>query len=190
MLKLIDGMLLYHGSYCEVSSPDLEKCAAFKDFGKGFYLTSSKEQAESFIRTSLKKAKAQGVIDEAQNYGVISTFRYSKKDNILDYTFANADADAEWLHCVVRHRKEDTFPEKVDELKQYDIIGGKIADDATNVTIITYLVGAYGTIGTEDADALCIGRLIPERLKDQYCFRTENALKTLTFVESEQVWKN
>lgn len=33
MLELFDGMLLYHGSYCEVRTPDLEKCAAFKDFG-------------------------------------------------------------------------------------------------------------------------------------------------------------
>lgn len=40
MLELSDGMLLYHGSYCEVKTPDLAKCAAFKDFGKGFYLTS------------------------------------------------------------------------------------------------------------------------------------------------------
>ena len=65
MLELTEGMLLYHGSYCEVKTPELEKCAAFKDFGKGFYVTSSKEQAEKFIRTSLRrKAKAQGGIDE------------------------------------------------------------------------------------------------------------------------------
>ena len=31
MLELSDGMLLYHGSYCEVKTPDLAKCASFKD---------------------------------------------------------------------------------------------------------------------------------------------------------------
>ena len=29
MLKLKDGLILYHGSYCEVKEPDLAKCAKF-----------------------------------------------------------------------------------------------------------------------------------------------------------------
>lgn len=41
MLELKEGMLLYHGSYTEVSKIDLSKCIAGKDFGKGFYTTSS-----------------------------------------------------------------------------------------------------------------------------------------------------
>jgi hypothetical protein len=188
MLELSDGMLLYHGSYCEVKTPDLAKCAAFKDFGKGFYLTSSKEQAENFINTALKKAKAQGVIDETQEYGVISTFQYHANERLANYIFCDADAD--WLHCVVGHRKTNTFSAVVEQMKKYDIIAGKIADDATNVTILTYLVGAYGTIGSEEADGLCISRLIPERLRDQFCFRTDAGVKSLSFVESEQIWKN
>lgn len=27
MLDLSDGLLLYHGSYCEVKEPDITKCA-------------------------------------------------------------------------------------------------------------------------------------------------------------------
>ena len=59
MLELKDGFVLYHGSYCEVKAPDLGKCAKRKDFGQGFYLTTSKEQAESFLRTSITKANAE-----------------------------------------------------------------------------------------------------------------------------------
>lgn len=188
MLELSDGMLLYHGSYCEVKTPDLAKCADFKDFGKGFYLTSCKEQAVNFINTSLKKAKFQGIIAEDQGYGVISSFCYHQSEGITDYIFQ--DADAGWLHCVVGHRKANTFQNVVNDMKKYDIIAGKIADDATNVTILTYLIGAYGTIGTKEADELCIGRLIPERLENQFCFRTDAGLKCLSFVESEQIWKN
>jgi hypothetical protein len=188
VLELTDGMLLYHGSYCEVKTPELTKCASFKDFGRGFYLTSSREQAENFINTSLRKAKAQGLVEETQNYGVLSTFCFHQRDAVSCYLFQNADAD--WLHCVVGHRKSNTFPNVVDMMKKYDVIGGKIANDATNVTILTYLVGAYGTIGSAEADNLCIGRLIPERLKDQFCFRTDVGLECLSFVESEQIWKN
>ena len=63
MLELKDGFVLYHGSYCEVKAPDLGKCAKRKDFGQGFYLTTSKEQAESFLRTSIAKAIATGTIE-------------------------------------------------------------------------------------------------------------------------------
>ena len=45
MLEVKDGLVLYHGSYCEVKAPDLAKCTKRKDFGQGFYLTTSKEQA-------------------------------------------------------------------------------------------------------------------------------------------------
>ena len=69
MLEVKDGFILYHGSYCEVKEPDLAKCAKRKDFGQGFYLTSSREQAESFLRTSIAKASVAGKVDEDQNYG-------------------------------------------------------------------------------------------------------------------------
>ena len=54
--ELKDGLKLYHGSYCQIMSPDIAKCLPFKDFGKGFYLTTSKRQAEDFSRLSLRKA--------------------------------------------------------------------------------------------------------------------------------------
>lgn len=95
-----DGLILYHGSYCEVKEPDLTKCSKRKDFGQGFYLTSSKEQAESFLKTSIAKAVA----------------------------------------------------------------AGKIADD------------------------FCIKQLLPNKLKDQYCFKTNSAIECLKFIESEKIW--
>lgn len=188
MRKLVDGMLLFHGSYCEISAPDLEKCAPYKDFGKGFYLTSSYEQAKNFINTSLKKAKAQKLVNEAQAYGVVTTFQYSESDVTKIKNFNSADS--EWLHCIVAHRKNKTFPDIMEELKKYDIITGKIADDATNFTILAYIAGTYGDIGTAEADNLCISRLLPERLEDQYCFRTEKAIACLKYVESEKICRS
>ena len=138
MLELKDGFVLYHGSYCEVKEPDLAKCAKRKDFGQGFYLTTSKEQAESFLRTSIVKAIATGTIE-----------------------------------C---------------EMAKYDIIAGKIADDATNATLTAYLAGAFGTAGDQEADDFCIKQLLPNKLKDQYCFKTEAAIECLKFVKGEKIW--
>lgn len=49
--ELEDNILLYHGSYCEVQFPGIEKCAKYKDFGQGFYLTTSKKQAAKLQTT-------------------------------------------------------------------------------------------------------------------------------------------
>ena len=39
-------MRLYHGSNVKIDSINLAMCRPYKDFGKGFYLTDMKEQAE------------------------------------------------------------------------------------------------------------------------------------------------
>ena len=104
MLELKDGFVLYHGSYCEVKDPDLARCAKRKDFGQGFYLTTSKEQAESFLRTSIAKAIATGTIGEGQKFGYISTFEFKFSGKLETHIFENADV--EWLHCIAAHRKK------------------------------------------------------------------------------------
>jgi hypothetical protein len=73
MPELKKGMRLYHGSYCEVSDPDLSKCARYKDFGQGFYLTSSREQALRFSKISTTKAVGRNLI-QPQRYGVVSVY--------------------------------------------------------------------------------------------------------------------
>jgi len=186
MQELFDGLTLYHGSYCEVKQPDFQQGARYKDFGQGFYLTSSKEQAESFIRTSVKKAALSGKVYENQNFGFVSVFRFSMNEVLNIWIYPDADID--WLHCVVGHRRKNTFSEIVNEMKKYDIIAGKIANDNTNATIAAYMALAYGEIGTKAADDMCISLLLPERLQDQFCFRTDIALKSVKFVESEKIW--
>lgn len=186
MLELVNEMTLYHGSYCEVQIPQLEKCARRKDFGRGFYLTSSKEQAISFLNTSIVKASANGSIEKEQDFGYISTFKVIIKRDLNTHIFQNADAD--WLHCIASHRKKNSFCEIENEMSKYDVIIGKIADDATNTTLTAYIGGAFGKMGSEEADDFCIRQLLPNKLKDQYCFKTEAALECLCFVEGEKIW--
>ena len=186
MLEIKDGLILYHGSYCEVKEPDLKKCAKRKDFGQGFYLTTSKEQAKSFLKTSIAKARATGQISEDQNYGYISVFEIKLFNQLQTHIFNSADVN--WLHCVAAHRKKKLFIEVESEMEKYDIIAGKIADDATNATLTAYLAGAFGTAGGEDADDFCIKQLLPDKLKDQYCFKTDAAIECLKFLEGEKIW--
>lgn len=43
-------MILYHGSNIAIEKIDLEKSKPYKDFGKGFYLSESEEQAMDMAR--------------------------------------------------------------------------------------------------------------------------------------------
>lgn len=43
-------MIVYHGSYCKIERPLLSFSREKLDFGKGFYLTPIREQAERWCR--------------------------------------------------------------------------------------------------------------------------------------------
>ena len=187
MNNLAGGQILYHGSYIVVDKPLLEKCAPRKDFGRGFYLTTSLEQARSFARLSVRKARSNGLSLPDEMTGHVSMFRYEvDQAHPLDM-LSFETADAAWLHCVVAHRKEQLFTDVSTAMARYDVISGKIANDQTNATIVAYMGGIFGVPGSDAADEMCIRLLIPERLHDQHCFRTEKALASLAFVGSESV---
>ena len=48
-------MILYHGSNLKISKIDLSKCRPYKDFGKGFYCTTIKKQAEFMAERVVKR---------------------------------------------------------------------------------------------------------------------------------------
>lgn len=185
MLSLNTPITLYHGSYVVVQEPDLMRCKPRKDFGRGFYLTSSRAQAESFARTVAQRSNRRHP-DSTRDYGVLSFFTFEPSSNLRVKVFSTADA--EWLHCVAAHRGARSMATVVDELAIYDVIAGKVANDQTNATLLAYIGGLYGNPGNSLADEVCIRLLIPNRLQDQACFRTERALRCLSFVGSERVW--
>ena len=76
---------------------------------------SSKEQAESFLRTSIAKAIATGTIEEGQKFGYISTFEFNLSGNLETHIFEKADVD--WLHCIAAHRKKKMFIEVEREME-------------------------------------------------------------------------
>lgn len=170
---LKNGMLLYHGSYTEVQDISLEKCSRGKDFGKGFYLTSDLNQARSFIKTALKKAKAIGEAPADQDYGFVSSFRFIEPDErIISHVFDSASR--EWLWFISQNRRShlaNLIKDRIDpEIFNAEIIIGKIANDTTNPVITAYLNGLYGDILSTEAIDFAIKQLMPDHLVDQYCF--------------------
>lgn len=187
MIELQDEMFLYHGSYTAIPKIDLKRCFGGLDFGRGFYLTSSYEQAYNYVQLSVRKAMRIGNIPEDFNLedGQISVYKFHYDPNLLAYCFQGASI--EWLHFVAANRKKDLFPQLLRKYSTIDIIGGKIADDQTARTLQRYISSTdFGIPGTPEADKTTIKKLLPNRLKDQFCFRTQDAVDQLEFIRSDR----
>lgn len=187
MIALNNGMLLYHASYAEIKDIDLKYCKKGLDFGQGFYTTSSYLQAYNYVLQAVKKRNFQRYSSNEvmqPEDGRINIYRFHDDVNLFIHCFQEADID--WLHFVSSNRDKGLFPKAIQELKAADVIGGKIADDRTRRTLIDYINGAYGKPGTLRADQLALEMLLPNRLKDQFCFRTEESIQSLEFIRSER----
>jgi hypothetical protein len=186
MIQLSDNMLLYHGSYTAISDIQLSKCSAGLDFGTGFYVTSSFEQAWRYVPSAVKKNIRRRVLPTEFDVrdGCVSVYRFHANPALLLHCFQ--DADANWLHFVAANRNDRLFVDEREQLSAMDILGGKIANDNTAATLNAYISGDYGVPGTARTDSFTLEGLLTDRLKDQFCFRTELALASLEFLRSER----
>ena len=155
-------MILYHGSNVEVKEPILLKVQRELDFGRGFYTTSDMEQA---ARWAERTAKRRG---ESNAFVTVYEVKDDELKNIRLLSFDSPNV--EWLNLVVKNRKGEYIA------GDWDIISGPVADDQTAQVIDLYLEGAY-----DEEEA--IRRFLTQRLKDQYAFKTNEALKLLIFKE-------
>jgi len=157
-------MRLYHGSNVKVEKPQLIEQTRGLDFGSGFYLTTSKAQAERFSEIVYKrKANGSTVIN-------VYEFDMDIAAGALDiYKFACADKV--WLNFVAENRLR-TYNGKI-----YDLVIGAVANDTVMPTIQLYLNGFIN----EEAALIT---LKSSNLADQICLKTEKSLMLLKYIES------
>lgn len=155
-------MILYHGSNVEVKEPILLKVQRELDFGKGFYTTSDMEQA---ARWAWRTAKRRG---ESSAFVTVYEVNEDELKNIRLLSFDSPNV--EWLNLVVKNRKGEYIA------GDWDIISGPVADDQTAQVIDLYLEGAY-----DEEEA--IRRFLTQKLKDQYTFKTKEAINLLKYKE-------
>ena len=159
-------MILYHGSNVEVKEPKLIPIDKSKDFGRAFYLTPIKEQAE---RMALRKKM---IFD---GIATVSVFEWNENIEGLNYRKFK-DADLEWLDLIINCRANMNYQHG------YDIVEGKIADDNVGMTVLFVLEG-----GMRKEDA--VKQLKYQKINSQIAFCTEKTLKDLKFIESYEVSK-
>ena len=155
-------MILYHGSNVEVREPQIIKSKRLLDFGTGFYLTSDYEQAKKWaMRTTARRE---------EGIPTISIFSIEKCEIEKLSTLIFDAANKEWLRYISMNRTDKYIEDS------YDLVIGPVANDQAIRTVNNYLKGYF------DED-IAIQLLLPQKLKDQYAFKTEKALSVLKFSE-------
>ena len=155
-------MILYHGSNMEVREPKLLASKRLLDFGTGFYLTSDYCQAKKWaVRTTARREEGAPVI---------SVFSFEETEVEILKTLTFESANKEWLRYISMNRTDKSAGDS------YDIVIGPVANDQAIRTVNNYLKGYFN----ED---IAIQLLLPQKLKDQYAFKTERALSILEFKE-------
>jgi len=157
---------LYHGSNVEVNNPKILSNLRALDFGAGFYLTSSKEQAAKWAKIVSRRRR--------KGKPTLNIFNYDEASLITLNVLRFETANEEWLDFVVSNRKE-LMPENL-----HDLVIGPVANDSTLPVIDDYMSGVY-------TKKEAVKRLLPQNLTDQYAFLTRNALELLSFEGSEML---
>jgi len=123
-------MQVFHGSYTKIESVDLSRCQTNKDFGKGFYVTKFRKQAEEWAEIIGKVNGTIGVVTEFTFYERAFTEESLKVLRFSKY-------DDEWFDFIILNRDLETTEQKHD----YDIIEGPVADDKVQRRINKFLEG-------------------------------------------------
>lgn len=151
-------MKLYHGTNVDFSEIDFSKSNRFKDFGKGFYLTDIRSQAEELAQ---KRAARDGGVPIVQEYEFDETLLSTSQLKVLHFE----EPTAEWADFIYKNRKRKAPYFQHD----YDVVIGPIADDG-----VAYLLDRYEE-GSYTIDELA-RELKYKRLNRQYYFGTAHSI--------------
>ena len=161
-------MKLYHGSHIEVKNPKILTSARVGDFGRGFYTTSSLEQARRWAQIRARQ--------EDVSAGIVTVF------DVPDSLFTHPElqiksfekADDAWLDFVLANRKD------VDFEHNFDLVRGPVANDRVYICLNMLEDGLADR-------ATVIAKLKTYVLADQILFHTAKSLLFLEYASTEEV---
>ena len=153
---------LYHGSTLSIEHPLAKVGRADLDFGRGFYLTSLRSQAEQWA------ARVQ--LLRASTTAWINVYEFDMDAAIkAGFKLLRFDAyDQHWLNFIVASRNGKQ------PWKDYDIIEGGVANDRVIDTIEDYL---NDIITIEQA----LGQLVYAQPNHQICLLNQQLILIIVF---------
>jgi len=152
-------IILYHGSNCDFDKVDISKSKDKRDFGKGFYTTTLREQAEDWAVALFDRYKGDGIFVYELELVLTEELLVKRFDGLSE----------EWLLMVQKNRTLGGIQHN------FDIVQGPVANDKTARTIALYIAGII------DANE-AIKRLRSNRINDQVSLHTSAALSRLKII--------
>lgn len=159
-------MKLYHGSLEQVDIPEIRESNHTLDYGKGFYATTSLEQAENWVK---RRAKEMGV-----GQGYVNVYEFNKSALRKMKSLIFHQPTEEWVDFVHQNRTVKGFQH------DYDIVYGPVANDRVYAAFALY---EGGVLNKQEL----IRELRTYKLVDQYLFHTSPALQYLSFIKAKEV---
>ncbi|MBR2288948.1 MAG: DUF3990 domain-containing protein [Clostridia bacterium] len=158
-------MIVYHGSSMVVDHPDVTHSYRPLDFGKGFYVTTVKTQAERWAR---RKALLVGSQSPVLNI-------YQMNLNTEDFCVKTFDDMSDWIDFVCRCRDGH------DDFQKYDVIIGKVANDKVFRVVDMYRMGIWDK-------QRALNEIRAYENYDQIAFITQKSIdRLLVFQRAEEV---
>lgn len=161
-------MILYHGTNIDIDKIDLERCAPYKDFGKGFYTTTILDQAKAM---AIRKSRIFG--------GQPCVISYEAPDNLLDRKEINtkvfSSTSKEWAVFIINNRNRDFKDFSSAECNvdnKYEIVFGPVANDTLTTLIRQYQRGYIDSV-------ILLKEMQYTAPSNQYSFHSQKAVDLL-----------
>ena len=152
-------LTLFHGSNHNFDRIDLSMSKDKRDFGRGFYTTAIRTQAEDWAQALYDRYKGDGIY--------VYELELEPSTNLSIKVFEGFSE--EWLLMVQNNRTLGSIQH------QFDIVQGPVANDKTTRTIALFIAGI---INANEA----IERLKSNRLNNQVSLHTSAALSCLKII--------
>ena len=156
-------MIIYHGSNQDFNVVDLSKSKDRRDFGKGFYTTTIREQALQWGYNMFNRFGGDGIF--------LYEFEFLPSPDMTSKQFT--EISYEWFDFILSNRTIGGLQHS------FDFVQGPVANDKTVVTITGFIDGLY----TRDE---AMQRLRYSKTNDQVSLHTEKAVSLLGLREKRK----
>jgi hypothetical protein len=156
-------MIIYHGSNQDFDNVDLSKSKDRRDFGRGFYTTTIREQALQWGYNMFNRFGGEGIF--------LYEFEFSPLNSLKSKQFL--EISDEWFDFILSNRVSDVLQH------DFDFVQGPVANDKTILTITGFIDGLFTR---EEA----MRRLRYSKTNDQVSLHTEKAVSFLKLLEKRK----
>ena len=166
---------LYHGTIVPFKKVDVSRGKGRRDFGRGFYMAVSAEQAIGMMHKKFREALSRRRDAKASDF-TKTLYRFRLKPDVVETLNVKvfSVADMEWLDFILMCRESE-----LDRPHDFDVVIGPTADDDTLVSLQNYWKGVYGPLGSKAAKDALLSVLEPENLGIQCCLCSEKSVSAV-----------